>query len=383
MSFVRSNKKDAIMHIPENDITKYEPEAQNENIEQVTEEETLADTITTDEETDETVEEDEEEKDKPAEEITPIVALSGNRWIIYVLILAVVVVVLAASVVFLNTSGSKPMTDVEISAKDSISCIEEAAESHDLGVVSDNALALKKLNQERAALENDARTAYAVNAALKGEWKETPVESKVIYLTFDDGPSPQTPRVLEILDRYNVKATFFVTCQYPESFNLIKQAYDKGHTIGLHSASHDYAAIYANEGAYFADLDRIGNTVKDQIGYVPAFVRFPGGASNTISANYSKGIMGRLAEMLLAKGYQYYDWNASTGDGGTVTKDQAYDNAIKGDGEDYIVMLCHDTPAKNTTVEALPGIIEYYQSHGYTFKAIDRNTPITHQAIAN
>ena len=261
------------------------------------------------------------------------------KWPIYALICAAVLIVLAVMGVFFLKPTAQPLTDVKISAADSISCVEKAAVSHGLGTVNTSSIALKKLDQEKTKADADPRSSYAVNAALKDTWKTEPVEQKVVYLTFDDGPSSQTPRVLEILDRYNAKATFFVTAQYPDSFGYIKEAYDKGHTIGLHTASHNYADVYYSDAAYFADLDRIGAIVKSQIGYVPAFMRFPGGASNTISANYSKGIMSRLSDQLLAKGYQYYDWNASSGDGGTVNRDQAYNNAIKGNGQDYVVIL--------------------------------------------
>ena len=98
--------------------------------------------------------------------------------------------------------------------------------------------------------------------------------------------------MLDVLDKYNIRATFFVTNQATDTYgHMIKVAYDKGHTIGLHTSTHDYAQVYASVDAYFQDLDAIAHTVKEQIGYVPAFVRFPGGSSNTISADYCKGIM--------------------------------------------------------------------------------------------
>ncbi|MBQ9068045.1 MAG: polysaccharide deacetylase family protein, partial [Eggerthellaceae bacterium] len=108
------------------------------------------------------------------------------------------------------------------------------------------------------------------------EWTFEPNGRKTVYLTFDDGPSPLTPQVLEILDRYGAKATFFVTAAYPDYFYLIKEAYDKGHTIALHTASHDYAYVYSSIGCYYDDLATIGGVVEEQIGYVPAFIRFPG-----------------------------------------------------------------------------------------------------------
>ena len=84
--------------------------------------------------------------------------------------------------------------------------------------------------------------------------------------------------MLDILDKYQVKATFFVTNGMPEYSYMIKEAYDRGHTIGLHTYSHDYAVVYASQDAYFKDLEAIGEVVKGQIGYVPCFIRFPGGS---------------------------------------------------------------------------------------------------------
>lgn len=208
-------------------------------------------------------------------------------------------------------------------------------------------------------------------------------EEKVIYLTFDDGPSANTQAVLDVLDQYNAKATFFVTGLNPDYYDMIKVAYDKGHTIGMHTYSHDYSWVYSSTDAYFQDLEQIGNLVKEQIGFVPAFIRFPGGSSNTISANYTKGIMTQLSQEVIAKGYQYYDWNGDCQDGsGTLSPDELYNHAINAAGNN-IMILCHDAIGKETTVQALPKIIEYYQAQGYVFKGIDRESFAPHHGINN
>lgn len=207
-------------------------------------------------------------------------------------------------------------------------------------------------------------------------------DEKVVYLTLDDGPSELTPKVLEILDRYQAKATFFITNQNPEYAYLIKEAYDKGHTIGLHTYSHDYQTVYASVDAYFSDLEAIGKVAEEQIGYVPCFIRFPGGSSNTISANYTSGIMTTLAKEVQNRGYQYYDWNASSGDGSVQPVENLIANA-KNCSENNIVLLSHDANGKETTIEALPAIIEYYQSQGYVFKALDRESYAPHHGINN
>ena len=129
-------------------------------------------------------------------------------------------------------------------------------------------------------------------------------EEKIVYLTFDDGPSANTQKILEILDRYNAKATFFVTGTNQNYNYLIKEAYDKGHTIGLHTYSHDYKTVYSSVDAYFDDLTKVGNMVKDLIGFTPKYIRFPGGSSNTVSRKYTPGILTTLSKEVINRGYQ-------------------------------------------------------------------------------
>ena len=207
---------------------------------------------------------------------------------------------------------------------------------------------------------------------------------KVVYLTFDDGPSPLTQQVLDVLDKYNAKATFFVTGNNQKYNYLIKQAHDKGHTIGLHTYTHDYKRVYASENAYFADLDQVGQMVKKQIGYVPKFIRFPGGSSNAVSKKYNRGIMSRLVHEVQAKGYQYYDWNVSSGD--AAPKKPSASRIVKNSTQsraNNIVLLAHDIASKDTTVEALPQIIEHYQKLGYTFEGLNENSFTPHHGVNN
>lgn len=208
-------------------------------------------------------------------------------------------------------------------------------------------------------------------------------DDKVVYLTFDDGPSKLTEQVLDILDQYDIKATFFVSGLNPNYFHLIKETEQRGHTIGLHTYSHNYSEIYSSVDAYYQDLNRIAELCLQQIGYIPSYIRFPGGSSNTVSKRYSPGIMSYLIEDVITQGYQYYDWNANSGDGsGTldvadITMYATLSNA------NNIVLLLHDANGKHTTVEALPGIIEHYQSLGYTFVGIDDDSYVPHHAVNN
>ena len=214
----------------------------------------------------------------------------------------------------------------------------------------------------------------------------TSVESneKIVYLTFDDGPSGNTDKILTILDQYQAKATFFVTGCHQEYNYLIKKAYQKGHTIGLHSYQHEYPDIYQSKNAYFNDLDKIGKMVKEIIGFTPHYIRFPGGSSNKVSKNYCTGLMSILTKEVIKQGYQYYDWNGDTNDASSnnVSVHEIISSATN-ENHQNIVILAHDTNAKNTTVEALPSIISFYQKKGYSFQAINDESFYVHHHVQN
>ncbi len=239
--------------------------------------------------------------------------------------------------------------------------------------------------QSQGAPAVDSRAAEFEVDPARTQWNFEAPQTKTVYLTFDDGPSANTQPVLDILDQYGIKATFFVTGINPDYLSMISECYRRGHTIGMHTYSHDYEQVYASVDAYWQDLGQIADVVRQQIGYVPCFIRFPGGSSNTISANYTLGIMSELAQEVVNEGYQYYDWDASCGDGAVHTADELVE-ATKADtayGYQSIVFLMHDGAEKQTTVEALPRIIEYFQSEGYTFAPIDRSTCVPHHGIGN
>ena len=230
--------------------------------------------------------------------------------------------------------------------------------------------------------ENSAepRADFAVDPN-KTNWNFDRDGDKVVYLTFDDGPSYLTMQFLDMLDACDVKATFFVTSQAPSYADCIQEAYRRGHTIGLHTSSHSFE-IYKSVEDYFSDLEQIGNVVRDQIGYVPAFIRFPGGSSNTRSARYAQGIMATLSEEVQKRGYQYWDWNAETGDGAMVSVDEEIAEATSCEYNN-IVMLAHDGDLKEATLEAMPTIIQNFKDRGYTFKALDREAKVIHHEVLN
>ena len=203
---------------------------------------------------------------------------------------------------------------------------------------------------------------------------------KVIYLTFDDGPSQYTQKLLDVLNLYNVKATFFVV--NTDYVHLIDDMIAQGHSVGMHSVTHNYRAIYASEEAYFNDLYGIQKIIEEQSGHKSTLLRFPGGSSNTVSS-FNKGIMSRLTRAVVDLGCQYFDWNVSSGDaGGATNADQVFNNVINGIRRQSVsIVLQHDT--KNFSVEAVERIIIWALDNGYTFMALDSSSPKAHHGVNN
>lgn len=203
---------------------------------------------------------------------------------------------------------------------------------------------------------------------------------KVIYLTFDDGPGKYTAQLLEILEKYNVKATFFVVNS--KYTYLLPEIAAAGHSIGIHSATHQYKTIYASEEAYFQDLNKMKDIIEQKTGLVSTLVRFPGGSSNTVSS-FNKGIMTRLTQAVQDMGYQYFDWNVTSGDAGETTDtDVVVQNVISGvQKHDISVVLQHDT--KGYSVEAVERIIIWGLENGYTFLPLDASSPTCHHRVNN
>lgn len=205
---------------------------------------------------------------------------------------------------------------------------------------------------------------------------------KVIYLTFDDGPGPDTDRLLEILDHCGVKATFFVTDMRPEYESCIAREAAAGHSIGVHSASHDYDRIYAGTEAFWADFEAMEAVIEAQTGSRTAIMRFPGGSSNVVSS-FNPGIMTKLAAQAEGKGYVYFDWNVSSGDaGGACTRQQIYSNIVNGvKDRNTSVVLCHDT--SSLTIDAIEETIRWCKEEGYTFLPLSPGSYTAHHLIAN
>ena len=119
------------------------------------------------------------------------------------------------------------------------------------------------------AVEQQRAKASSVQPGVPVGTTDPPADEKVVYLTFDDGPSENTKKILDILAEYDAKATFFITGANEQCRPYIKEAYDAGHTIGLHTYTHNYDEVYESDDAYFADLEKVGEVAKEQITWCP------------------------------------------------------------------------------------------------------------------
>lgn len=195
---------------------------------------------------------------------------------------------------------------------------------------------------------------------------------KIIYLTFDDGPSSiVTNDILNTLKQHQVKATFFVIgSKIKGRETVLKRMYNEGHSIGLHTFSHEYKKIYENEDAFIREMIKTSEEVKRVVGVKPNIIRFPYGSNSHLNNN--------LLKKLHDYNFKIYDWNASISDGikpysspESFTKEAiATSNGIP-----YVVFLMHCNNTNVNTYKALPQIIQHYKNEGYEFRTITNSTP--------
>ncbi len=204
-------------------------------------------------------------------------------------------------------------------------------------------------------------------------------EHPKVYLTFDDGPSENTSKILDILKERNIKATFFVIGQEDdESRELYRRIVAEGHTLGMHSFSHKYDAIYKSRESFAEDMLHLQSYLKEVTGVAPTLIRFPGGSSNGVSNVDIKELIRYVRE----QGWTYFDWNVVSGDATSqvYTPDELVANVMNDVIKyDTSVVLMHDSSAKGSTVDALVPMIDQLQAMGAELLPIDENTkPIQH-----
>lgn len=201
---------------------------------------------------------------------------------------------------------------------------------------------------------------------------DTRDKNKVIYLTFDDGPSYKvTDKVLDILKEKEVPATFFlIGNQIKDNEDVVKRINDEGHSIGLHTWTHKYNCIYCNEDTFINEMVECRTEINRVTGVSPNIIRFPGGSYKHLNKNYLK--------KLHSNNFKIYDWDLDNEDGlnPNSSPDRLYRNAIKGSKDlQSIILLMHCTDMHKNTAEALPKIIDYYKKQQYEFKILEEDTP--------
>ncbi len=195
-----------------------------------------------------------------------------------------------------------------------------------------------------------------------------------VYLTFDDGPSNVTSRILDTLKASNVKATFFVVgnnLNTESGQELLKRMVDEGHTIGVHTYSHAYATIYNSVESYLDDFDKVFQQVYEITGVYPSIFRFPGGSINGYNGSFYQQLIAEMER----RGFVYYDWNVSSEDATGSASAAAITRNVVQNTANYsrAIVLMHDSSTKRTTADALQGIISALQIHGYNFAPLTNN----------
>ncbi len=218
------------------------------------------------------------------------------------------------------------------------------------------------------------------DALISGAQNPEDIEgTRYVYLTFDDGPSTYTDEILDILEQYDVKATFFVNGKPNAKYtDLYKRIVNDGHTLGMHSYSHKYSELYADMDSFKADTDKLRIFLYETTGVWAKYYRFPGGSSNTVS----KVDIHELIEYLNGAEITFFDWNVSAGDDRSgANKDTIYANIVNNVPRfKHCVVLMHDAADKKATVDALPGIIEAIQAMDDTVivPITDDTLPVQH-----
>lgn len=290
-------------------------------------------------------------------------------------IIAVMFVVLVMLVGRLCTDHS-PNKDVK--AREYINLITNRKELQ-VFVTLENEIAY---DQTKSAGMEESKSPDYVNlypnlyASPKTEWEEIPKDQKVCFLTFDDGPSKNTLKVLEVLKEQQIKATFFVVgeeIESEENKEILKEVAKQGHLIALHTYSHDYDKIYSCVDAFLSDYDKVFNLVEEVTGQRLYMFRFPGGSYNP----YVKRIRREIIDEMKRRGFVYYDWNVSGNDSVGSPSPYSIKKNINKDLTRYQlpVVLLHDGKPNKLTAQSLSGIIDSIRKKGYSFGVLDERFP--------
>lgn len=267
--------------------------------------------------------------------------------------------------------GGLLLSNFYVSAQSGTDSIDDSADN-EMPENNDNNIIIQDSDLLNEAADIESEVSYQslypeMRSEIPIQFRQKP---KTVYLTFDDGPSDRTLEILDILNKNNIKATFFIVSNN-SNLDILKCIADEGHTIGIHSHSHKYNQIYDSVEAFLEDFNTCYNKIYETTSVKPQVFRFPGGSINA----YNMGVYQDIISEMLRRGFIYYDWNMSMGDAGkSITKNKIIDNVKKGfANQESIIILCHDNQNKTSTVEALPEIIYFFQSQGYSFDKLDKS----------
>lgn len=278
------------------------------------------------------------------------------RIVITIIILAIIGILVCSGIIIYN----------KYKALNAVASVEEntiEADNNEKNVAEENEIK----DGENSINPNNKEFISAIENIYNGK------EGKRVFLTFDDGPSKEvTPHILDILDKYNIKATFFVlgnrVKMYPD---IVKQEYEAGHYIANHGYSHKYSSIYKNVDSILKEYNKTEQAIREALGdetYSSNLFRFPGGSKG---GPYEK-IKKKARKELKEYGIAYLDWSALTYDAeGAKTKKEILSNLKETiNGWNNVVILMHDAADKKITYETLEDVIKYLKKEGYEFKNI-------------
>ena len=254
--------------------------------------------------------------------------------------------------------------------------------------------AVATFNEEKVMLETELETSKKALEEIETQLKEKQEElekaqvanpnipvsqdtEKYAYLTFDDGPSVNTVKILDFLKANNIKATFFVLGKQNQD-DVYKRIVEEGHTLAVHSNTHEYDTIYKSVDNFMTDITTLAEKLEKITGVKPTIMRFPGGSNNTIGRRYGgTDIMENIIPAVTTAGYTYFDWNVDSSDASANKQDKnvIVNSVLSGaKGLDQAIILMHDAAPKTTTVDALPEIVEGLRQQGFSFRAITDET---------
>ena len=233
----------------------------------------------------------------------------------------------------------------------------------------------EQLNKAADELESLQSEYDKLKKLKESRGESTDTSTPIVYLTFDDGPSLNTIKILDILKENDIKATFFVVGNDKEyAKDIYKRIVDEGHTLGNHTYDHSYKKIYTTSDGFWQSFDKLDHFLMDLIGVKTTVMRFPGGSNNTVSNKYNYNIMNTLVKQAKERGHIYFDWNVSSLDAvkAVQSKEVIVNEVLKQTKQNKkSIVLMHDSSEKTTTVEALPEIIKALKDRGCEFAALD------------